>query len=241
MLKAMYNKTEGKVQEMIDDGFDERENAKKLIESLIDKHHLPCDPEYGVIFEGMHVPRYKPWNRPEFARHRYNTLLSLDRLYMVAQYAIESVGLKGKAYECGVYEGGVTRMLLDMGYEVEAFDTFEGIKGANEAIDIYSNGEYASSKDVFDYIKGARINQGEIPYSFNGHTTDKISFAHIDLDVFEPTKHALNFIYPRLVKGGVIIVDDYGFVTTPGVKKAVDLFQAGHKIYIPTGQMIIYK
>jgi hypothetical protein len=43
------------------------------------------------------------------------------------------------------------------------------------------------------------------------------------------------------VKGGVIIVDDYGFVTTPGVKKAVDLFQAGHKIYIPTGQMIIYK
>ena len=44
----------------------------------------------------------------------------------------------------------------------------------------------------------------------------------MDLDVFEPTEFALNLLYDRVVKGGVIIFDDYPYIE--GGMKAVDTF-----------------
>ena len=55
-----------------------------------------------------------------------------------------------------------------------------------------------------------------------------MSFAivNIDLDLFDPTKAALEHFFPLVVRGGVVILDDYeGF---PGAKKAVDEYLADH-------------
>ena len=43
---------------------------------------------------------------------------------------------------------------------------------------------------------------------------------HFDTDYYESTKHELEYLYPLVEKGGIIIIDDYG--TWSGVKKAVD-------------------
>lgn len=129
-------------------------------------------------------------------------------------------------------------MLLDEGKDVVAFDTFEGVKGAGE-FDLHEDGDY-NGQDVSEYIVGAEIVKGFVPDTFAGRD-DKISFAHLDMDIYSPTKSALEYIFPRLLDGGMIVLDDYGFWTTPGVKKAVDEFQHGRKVYLPTGQMVIFK
>ena len=49
---------------------------------------------------------------------------------------------------------------------------------------------------------------------------EKISLLRLDTDFFESTKKELEILYPRLVSGGVLIIDDYGH--WKGSKKAVD-------------------
>jgi hypothetical protein len=50
----------------------------------------------------------------------------------------------------------------------------------------------------------------------------KISFLHLDLDVYEPTKFVLNKLYNRVSKNGVILIDDYGEIK--GATKATNEF-----------------
>lgn len=226
------------IQEFIDKGKIERNAAKKRIESLIDHNRLVLNPspQYGVIFEGMTISRWKPWH----AGNEYNTALSDDRFDMIMQ--LEAMAPSGTAVEMGVFTGGVTKFFLNAGRNTWAFDTFAGIAGASAKDDMHADGEY-NGGDVLEYIKGARIVKGEIPDSLNivGNFTPTIAIAHIDLDVKSPTAHALEFVYNHLHDDGVIIVDDYGFASTPGVKAAVDEFPKGRKLYIPTGQMLIWK
>lgn len=54
----------------------------------------------------------------------------------------------------------------------------------------------------------------------------KISLLHIDVDLYEPTKHVLEKLYDKVTKGGIIIFDDYGAFA--GTNKAVDDFFKGN-------------
>jgi hypothetical protein len=56
---------------------------------------------------------------------------------------------------------------------------------------------------------------------------DKVCFAYVDFDFYNPTLTALEFLDKHLSYGGTIVVDDYGFFTA-GVKTAVDEFIKGH-------------
>ncbi len=57
---------------------------------------------------------------------------------------------------------------------------------------------------------------------------EKIAILRLDTDWYESTKHELIHLFPRLVKGGVIIIDDYGY--WKGCKKAVDEYIIENKI-----------
>lgn len=224
------------IQQLIDENATDRANAKAAIERMIEKDRLRLtdDPNYGVILEGMTVARYMPWR----LGNEYHTALSNDRFNIIQQ--LEATAPGGTAIEMGVFTGGVTKFFLDCNRPVLAFDTFEGIAGADVEKDMHVDGEYDGG-DVLDYIDGAIIIKGKIPDTLEDLKVGDIAIAHIDLDVYEPTVHALQFIYNNLLPDGVIIVDDYGFASTPGVKQAVDEFPLGRKLYIPTGQMIIWR
>ena len=65
-----------------------------------------------------------------------------------------------------------------------------------------------------------------------------------NVDLYEPIRDSLLFFFPRLVPGGVIVVDDYGTTDWPGVAKAVEPFLAKHQpsFFVETlGSMIIVK
>jgi len=51
---------------------------------------------------------------------------------------------------------------------------------------------------------------------------DKIAILRLDTDWYESTYHELIHLYPKLVIGGILIIDDYGCWN--GSKKAVDTY-----------------
>ena len=50
---------------------------------------------------------------------------------------------------------------------------------------------------------------------------------HFDCDLYRPTKAALDALWPKVSRGGVLIFDEYAIPDWPGETKAVDEFLAG--------------
>lgn len=50
----------------------------------------------------------------------------------------------------------------------------------------------------------------------------RFSLVHFDCDLYKPTKAALEVLWPRIQRGGVVIFDEYGIPEWPGETKAVD-------------------
>jgi O-methyltransferase len=110
-------------------------------------------------------------------------------------------------------------------------DTFKGVAMATEADQFYQGGEHADTslekaqeivnttgyKNVF-FLQG--IFPGETAH-FVGNE-EKFGLVHIDVDVYEGAKAITEWVWPRLVKGGVLVFDDYGFHTTGGVTRYVN-------------------
>jgi O-methyltransferase len=72
----------------------------------------------------------------------------------------------------------------------------------------------------------------------------KISFAHIDVDIYKSIMDSLDFIWPRLVVGAFVVFDDYGFKTCASARKAVDqLFndKTVVQLCLSTGQAVVFK
>jgi hypothetical protein len=70
-----------------------------------------------------------------------------------------------------------------------------------------------------------------------GRLPEQVCFAYVDFDFYAPIILALDIISARLVPGGIIVVDDYGFFSE-GAQRAVDAFlsrQVGlFEIEVPT-------
>jgi O-methyltransferase len=62
--------------------------------------------------------------------------------------------------------------------------------------------------------------QGKVEDTIPLSAPQKIALLRLDTDWYESTKHELVHLFPRLVNGGVLIVDDYGY--WQGCRKAVD-------------------
>ncbi len=73
-------------------------------------------------------------------------------------------------------------------------------------------------RDRLHYIKGM------VEHTIPGNEPDRIALLRLDTDFYSSTKHELVHLYPRVVSGGVIIIDDYGAFA--GARKAVDEYIA---------------
>ena len=72
-------------------------------------------------------------------------------------------------------------------------------------------------KSVRGYFPGT---QDQIPIAV------RFAFVHLDCDLYKPFKAGLEFFYPRLVKGGFLVMHDYSSLWWDGVEKAIDEFFA---------------
>lgn len=77
-------------------------------------------------------------------------------------------------------------------------------------------------KDQVHFVKGM------VETTIPEHAPQKIALLRLDTDWFESTRHELEHLFPRLVKGGVLIIDDYGH--WQGARRAVDEYISRNNI-----------
>ena len=98
-----------------------------------------------------------------------------------------------------------------------------------------------TKKNLSEYDDYITYHQGYIPKTFstNPPTPKSISYLHIDLNSVKATQSTLEFFFPRLEPGGVIIFDDYGSLVFEETRKMIDSFfhgKPGILLKSPTGQ-----
>jgi hypothetical protein len=133
--------------------------------------------------------------------------------------------------------------------KIHLFDSFEGLSKPGEKDGTFwsTGGLSADESKARQNLAGfsnAAFYRGWIPERFPEVGDRSFALVHIDVDLYQPTLDSLAFFYPRMVKGGLIICDDYGFTTCPGAREAMDSF-FGHMpelvVHLPTGQGLVLK
>ncbi len=180
------------------------------------------------------------------------TMTSLKKMESLnsAVIYINKNNIDGALVECGVFKGGsvmnmaLTQLDFPKLRHIYLYDTFEGMTKEGE-FDINHRGVPAATilrrpskmciasldsvknnlaltrypKEFFHFIKGdvaETLKQNDLP--------KKIALLRLDTDWYESTKIEMEVLYPNLVKGGVLILDDYGY--WKGARKAVDEYFA---------------
>jgi len=148
--------------------------------------------------------------------------------------------------EVGVFRGGSAKFTLgvlqDLGirdFRFHLFDTFEGhasqdIDGHFDRVDTHSPGLFGNTslegvKATLGDLPGLEFHKGRFADTCGAIEGQAFDFVHLDVDLYQPLVHAIDFFATRINPGGWLIIDDYGFLTCPGAKTAVDEFLAKDK------------
>jgi hypothetical protein len=217
---------------------------RRLYKLLTGAHAPPKVLQAGEKFYIAHRPDSDIFHKqhPEIAElselwMKNNILINacdLPRLYALV-FNIKQVmyeNIIGNIAELGVYRGNSAAILAYYARlyhkRVFLFDTFQGFDERDlVGVDESKTREFAETSldHVRDLVgdKDVRFLQGRFPQSIPPDLyTSQFCLAHIDCDLYEPAKAGLEFFYPRLSPGGLLIVHDYANPHWEGMKRAVD-------------------
>jgi O-methyltransferase len=164
------------------------------------------------------------------------TLLDYQRLALLAAAVRLCRDLEGDAVECGSYRGGgaalIGQVLEGTGKTVHVCDSFEGLPAPGEKDNFHHEGDFndTSAARVRDGLRSlgisAELHVGFFDQTLPALAGHRFAFAHIDVDLYSSVRECLEFCYPRMSAGGIMIFDDYAAPTCHGAKAAVDEFFA---------------
>ena len=167
-----------------------------------------------------------------------------------------TMDLPGALVECGVFKG-VSLMRFAMFKDIlgnrksrkiigfDSFSTFpqtnyEPDKSVREKFISEAGDKSISIPQLENLLSRKGIQEGvelipgditeSVPAYFKKHPELRISLLNLDTDLYEPAVTILENFYPRIVKGGLLIIDDYGVF--PGETKATDDYFAGTDVRI---------
>lgn len=159
----------------------------------------------------------------------------------------------GNLAEVGVFKGGTAKLICESkkSNQLYLFDTFEGLpKPSNQDTpNKFKESQFneTSEEEVSNYLKdyhNITILKGMFPKSIPQYLYEKeFIFVHLDVDLYQSTFDCLEFFYPRMEKGGIIISHDY-FHENKGVR---DAFKEYFKdkpetiIELPESQCLVVK
>jgi len=202
------------------------------------KERAVAGDDYEVI-----LPRatYAPWLQDAEFDKAYNaiegyTLVDKYRCYELWQLVKESAKLEGALIEVGVWRGGTAALIAERAKEsgisdtVYLCDTFAGVVKAGEEDSRYKGGEHSdTSKEMVEELLGGfgldntKILVGIFPDETGSMVRDEtFRFCHIDVDVYQSAKDVMEWLWPKLVIGGMVVFDDYGFRGCDGVTQFVN-------------------
>lgn len=186
----------------------------------------------------------------------YDIRWRIHTLLWAAKYAEK---LEGDFVECGVGFGLFASAIFsylkfeELPKNYYLIDTFEGLSEKySSKEELKRTGKYYTKNNPwheevvnrFSNFRNAKIIKGEVPDVLKTLDIDKVSFISIDMNTTIPESEALEFFWPKLVSGVIIVFDDYGFPGHENQKKSHDSFAASKNLLIytsPTGQGILIK
>jgi O-methyltransferase len=177
------------------------------------------------------------------------SLLSAFEQYLVYAAARAQRRRPGAMAEVGVYAGSSAKLICEAKGDkvLHLFDTFTGLpESTPEDRAVHRPGQYASSlESVERYLAGyenVHFHPGLFPESTTTVPEDSYCFVHFDVDLYASTLDCLQYFYPRMIPGGIILSHDYGLLA--GVQQAFDEFFADKPegiIEQPTTQCLVVK
>jgi len=157
--------------------------------------------------------------------------------------------LPGDLAELGVYQGDFAARINSRFPErtLYLFDTFEGFDARDMASETgYSKasaGDFADTSVELVLSKlrapeAAVVRKGYFPETAEGLEA-RFAFVSLDADLYEPTFAGLEWFYPRMVSGGILLLHDYENARFSGVRAAVDAYErtCGPLLMLPVGDL----
>jgi O-methyltransferase len=217
-------------------------STDEILNKLDPLRYADVSPVAGLAHSVV-IPQasYSPWLQDqEFLETlqaiRGHTVVDFYRCYELWQLVKQSTHIEGDILEVGVYRGG-TGCIMARAAEHRApakhvflCDTYAGIVKAGPQDTVFKGGELTDTsvdlvKDLVARLAlpNVAILQGIFPDDTAAAVSDRqFSFCHIDVDVYQSAREVLDWVWPRLSFGGIIVFDDYGFSTCAGVTKLVN-------------------
>lgn len=195
-----------------------------------DRRHQPVSWQEAVKNGRVTADLFRLKKSLYDATRFFNWWLQVERL--------RNEKIQGDFAELGVYKGVSAKILhaMDNSRLFHLFDTFSGFSSEDLKSETGEAATYTSLSfsdtdpgSVLRYIGGngnIRIYPGTFPATADSLKENTFSLVNIDADLYNPTRAGLEFFYPRMTPGGVIMIHDYNY-KWPGVIKAVDEFTAG--------------
>lgn len=202
-------------------------NFPALADAAVERRYLLA--MFAAQARAMPLPR----------KHRHMALVTqLRRVF----------ALPGDIAECGCFRGLSSWMICatlneeNGGYDGSGYHIFDSFAGLSTPVaednadgkgmsDMMQEGAFACTEEQVRRNLAAfpaiTYHPGWLPQSLEGLPERLYRFVHVDVDLYEPTVGILDYFYPRLVTGGLILTDDYGW---PGTRRAFDQFAAKHAI-----------
>ena len=180
------------------------------------------DPQFAAAFD--HALQYQP---AKIRKSQYGCIWRAHICCWAAQQALSRVG---DFVECGVRYGLFSRTIAR--YTTVTQDPSRRF--------FLIDKEFPAT----DWWPGAVPIEGAVPGILSQVNPSKVVYLSIDMNEAEPELAALEYFYPKMVPGGVIVLDDYGWQAHAKQKAAHDAFFQSKPetiLCLPTGQGIVIK
>lgn len=152
----------------------------------------------------------------------------------------------GVFVECGIGYGGTFLILAmlakDLGKDIWGFDSFQGFPEPTTEDTSPRNpkkGEWnvVTKGQIMETLKRrgcgfAKLVSGFFDSTLRVTDTGPIALLHLDVDLYQSYRTCLEELYPRMIKGGIILFDEYEDENFPGGKKAIDEFCKKKNLFV---------
>lgn len=180
------------------------------------------------------------------------------RIWILTSCARQCRGLPGAFAEFGVYRGASAFMILSRSELPQErlfylFDTFQGIPSSHlttteKEVGFFGRLSDTSADEVALLLDTWRdqvnLVAGDLYETLPRIETGPLAFVHLDLNAAGPTRIAMEYAYERLVQGGLLVFDDYGWRGYEDQRALIHEVlhdKPESLIALPTGQALLAK
>jgi O-methyltransferase len=236
-----------------------REDAVDWFERMLLLLQPAADPDFAAIYVlALDLTRSHPLPLRRF--HRF---------FELAQLLQSTRDIAGEVAECGCFRGLSSYIIARYlrledprfaGHGFHIFDSFAGLSRPGAHDEIPADDQSAQAQGLRTMTQAGafaatlpevqaaltefpqiEFHAGWIPGSFAGQPERLYRFVHVDVDLYAPTLACLEYFYPRLQPGGILLSDDFSW---PGARRAVEEYTGKHHVPFDAnrhGQAVLHK